>query len=76
MTYVDLFLTKDKSKLLASRLKERNLLEGVKITLYRKRAQNFQVLFTVKDDLCFCNDVVKLFERLQIPYDNTNWRRF
>ena len=47
----DLYLTKDKSELLASRLKERNLLgEGVKTTLYRKRAQNLDVLFTVKDD--------------------------
>ena len=35
----DLYLTKDKSELLASRLKERNVLEeGVKITLYRKSA--------------------------------------
>ena len=37
----DLYLTKDKSELLASRRKERNLLEeGVKITLHRKHAQN------------------------------------
>ena len=73
----DLYLIKDKSELLASRFKECNLLqEGVKITLYRKRAQNLHVLFTVKDDLCFCNDIVKLFEQLEIPYDNTNWRLF
>ena len=62
---------------MASRLKERNLLEeGVKITLYRKRAQNLHVSFTVKDDLCFCNDIVELFQRLEIPCDNTNWRLF
>ena len=73
----DLYLTKDKSELLASRLKECNLLgEGVKITLYRKCAQNLHVLFTVKDDLCFCNDIAELFEQLEIPYDNTNWRFF
>ena len=36
----DLYLTKDESELLASRLKERNLLEGVNITLHRKRALN------------------------------------
>jgi len=59
----DLYLTKDKSELLASRLKERNLLrKGVKITLYRKRAQKLHVLFTVEDDLCFCNDIAELFE--------------
>ena len=33
-------------------------------------------MFTVKDDLCFCNDIDKLFERLEIPFDNTNWRLF
>ena len=68
----DLYLTKDKSE-----LKELNLLgERVKITLYQKRAQNLHVLFTVKDDLCFCNDKVKIFKQLEIPYDNTNWRLF
>ena len=73
----DLYLTKDKGELLASRLKQRNLLrKGVKITLYRKRAQNLHVLFTLKDDLCFCNDIVGLFEQLEIPYDNTTWRLF
>lgn len=73
----DLYLTKNKSELLASRLKQRNLLrKGVKITLYRKRSQKPQVLFTRKDDLCFCNDVAKLFEQLEIPYDNSNWRLF
>ena len=47
----DLYLTEDKSELLASRLKERNLLgEGVKITFYRKRAQKLHDLFIVKDD--------------------------
>jgi len=72
----DLYLTKDKSVLLASRFKERNLIKGVKITLYRKRAQKLHVLFTVKDDLCFCNDIAELFEQLEMPYDNTNCRLF
>jgi len=48
----------------------------VKITLYRKRAQKLHALFTVKDDLCFCNDIAELFEHLEIPYDDTNWRLF
>ena len=64
----DPYLTKDKSELLASRLKEHNLLgEGVKITLYRKHEQNLHVLFTVKDDLCFRNNIIELFEQLEIP---------
>ena len=73
----DLYLTKDKSELLASRIKERNLLKkGVKKILCRKRAQNLHVLFIVKDDLCFCNDIAKLFEQLEIPYDITNSQIF
>ena len=73
----DLYLTKEKSQFLASSLQECNLLEkGVKITLYRKRLKDLLVLFTIKDDLCFWNDITKLFEKLKIPYGKTNWRLF
>ena len=73
----DLYLTKEKSEFLASRLQESNLLEnGVKIPLYRKRTEDLLALFTVKDDLCFCNGITELFEQLEIPYDKTNWRLF
>ena len=72
----DLYLTKGKSEFLASRLQERNLEKGVKITLYRKRTEDLLALFTMKDDLCFCNDITELFEQLEIPYDKTNWRLF
>ena len=69
----DLYLTKDKSEILASRLKERNLFrKEVKITLYRKRAQKLHVLFSRKDDLRFCNDIAELFEPVEIQYFNTN----
>ena len=73
----DLYLAKEKSEFLASRLQERNLLEkGVKITLYGKRTEDLLTLFTMKNDLCFCNDITELFEQLEIPYDKTNWRLF
>ena len=73
----DVYLTKEKTEFLASRLQERNLLKkGVKITLYRKRTEDLLALFTMKDDLCFCNDITELFERLEILYDKTNWRLF
>ena len=50
----DVYLTKEKSEFLASRLQECNLLQkGVKITLYRKRTEDLLVLFIMKDDLCF-----------------------
>ena len=48
----------------------------MKITLYRKRTEDLLPLFTVKDDLCFGNDITELFEKLEILYDKTNWRLF
>ena len=73
----DVYLTKEKSEFLASRLQERNLLEKeVKITQYRKCTGALLPLFTIKDNLCFCNDITELFEQLEILYDKTNWQLF
>ena len=72
----DVYLTKEKSQFLTSRLQERNLLENrVKITLYRERTEDLLALFTMKDDSCFCNNITELFEELEI-YDKTNWQLF
>ena len=61
----DIYLTKEKIEFIASRLQEYNRLEkGVKITLSRKRTEDLLALFSMKDYLCFCNDVYKLFEQL------------
>ena len=69
----DLYLTKENSEFLASSLQERNLLEKkVKITLRRKRTEDPLALFTMKDNVCFCNDITELFEQLEIPYDKTS----
>ena len=48
----------------------------MKISLYRKRTEDLLALFTVKDDLWFCNNITEHFERVEIPYDKTNWRFF
>ena len=73
----DLYLAKEKSEFLTSRLQKCNLLEkGVKITLYIKRTEDLLALFTMKDDLCFCNDITELFEQLEIPHDKINWLLF
>ena len=48
----------------------------MKITLYRKRKEDLLALFSMKDDLCFCNEITELFELLVVPYDKTNWRLF
>ena len=74
---MDLYLTKEKSEFLTSKLQERYLLEKeVEITLYRKRTEDLLSLFIMKDDLCFCNDTTECFEQLEISYDKTNWRIF
>ena len=70
---MDLYLTKENSEFLASSFQERNLLEKkVKITLHRKRTEDPLALFTMKDNVCFCNDITELFEQLEIPYDKTS----
>lgn len=73
----DLDLSKQKSELLASRLKERNLLApDTKITVYRNRHKKFEKYFSTTDNACYCSDVRGLFEEFGEPYDATEWRLF
>ncbi|GBM45678.1 hypothetical protein AVEN_237916-1 [Araneus ventricosus] len=61
----DLNLSKNQSELLASRLKEWNLLEKeTKVCSLRKRLQDFQDFFSRGGDVIFCNDVDSLFKAL------------
>ena len=73
----DLNLTKHQSELLASRLKERNLVtEEVKITKFRSRSDHLQDKFSFENNLCYCNDIPGLFSELNIPYKPNEWRLF
>ena len=73
----DLGLTKHQSELLASRLKEKNLVTAdVRITKFRTRSDDLQEKFSMLNNLCFCNDIVGLFEELDLPYDPSQWRLF
>lgn len=64
----DLNLTKIKAEILASRLKQWNLLkDNVKISDQRKRHEMFAGFFTKEDGLCYCNDVKGLFDAIGIP---------
>lgn len=73
----DLELTKEKSELLASRLRERNFLENdVKATAYRNRHKPYANFYTTKDNMCFCYDISGLFEKLGQKYDASEWRLF
>ena len=57
----DLNLSKESSELLASRLKEKNLLQlGTFITFYRKLHIEFLPYFTQENDIVYCNNVAGL----------------
>lgn len=75
----DLDLSKDKSELLASRLKQRFLLsDGVKITAARKRHEDISKFFSMDGPLCYCNDPKGLMMLMCSPgvYDPSSWRLF
>lgn len=73
----ELELTKSKAELLASRLKENNLLaKGCKITKYRVRHKDFAFFYEMYENLCFCSDVNALFQHMQIPHEPDQWRLF
>lgn len=74
----DLNLPKGRADILASRLKERNLLlPKVKITVSRKRAESFVQYFSMQNGIVYCNDIEGLnnsyVDRL---YKADDWRLF
>ncbi|QQP48991.1 Uncharacterized protein FKW44_009491, partial [Caligus rogercresseyi] len=76
----DLFtiLSKISSELLASRLKEKNLLgKDVRITFFRRRHEDYMGYFCQEEDLVYCRDVAGLLIKLDAPqYDPRDWRLF
>lgn len=74
----DLNLSKESSELLASRLKEKNLLEsGTKITFYRNREKNLLPFFSENNKLVFCSDIEGLLKEIGLPgYVKSEWRLF
>lgn len=74
----DLGLSKEMSQVLASRLKEKNLLEqGTKITFYRKREYGLLQYFKVESGLVYCHDVSGLLNAMGMPsYNSNEWRLF
>lgn len=74
----DLDLSKERSELLASRLKERNLLsQGTKITFYRDREKEFLPFFSSENDIVYCNNISGLLMKLGLSrYKAEEWRLF
>jgi len=74
----DLSLSKASAELLASRLKEKNLLSGcARITLYRNRHQEYLHFFSDVQDLVYCTDIAQLLRHLGVTqYKPEDWRLF
>jgi len=64
--------------LLASRLKEKNVLQpGTKITFYRRREKYLLPFFTKDKNLVLCNDIGNLLKKTGLSeYNPSEWRLF
>ncbi|KAL4113048.1 hypothetical protein QTP88_016749 [Uroleucon formosanum] len=74
----DLDLPKDGSELLASRLRNKNLLApGTLSSFYRNRKHEYVQYFTQEESLVYCNNIPKLINKLgNIEYNKNEWRLF
>ena len=73
----DLYLSKLQSELLASRLKQWNLVqEDVRITSFRNRNKNLASFFDMENKLCYCTNILGLFTSLGLPHNPSDWRLF
>lgn len=71
-------LPKDASELLASRLRNKNLLApGTLSSFYRNREHEYVQYFTQDESLVYCNNIPKLINKLgNIEYNKNEWRLF
>jgi hypothetical protein len=74
----DFNLFKKSSELLASRLKENNVLHPeMKSTFYRRREKDFLPHSTEDNNLVFCNDIGNLLKKTGLSeYNPSEWRLF
>ena len=74
----DLSLSKESSEVLASRLKDQNILQdGTKITFYRTREKEFVQFFDDQLNFVFCEDILGVLMKLDVAeYSPTDWRLF
>ena len=74
----DFGLSKAAAELLASRLKEKNLLDpSTKVSYFRKRDQMFVDFFSEDNRFVYCNNVAGLLSQLGIAsYTPADWRLF
>ena len=71
----DLDLPKDKAELLASRLKQWNLLQsGVKVCSFRTRQQFLAQFFSMKGGLVYCTDIGGIMQEFGYSHIPEEWR--
>ena len=67
---MDLDLPKNSAELLASKLKDRNLLaSGTVVSFYRNRERDFVQLFRVENEFVFCDDINGLLNAMGCDYE-------
>ncbi|KAJ8896136.1 hypothetical protein PR048_001479 [Dryococelus australis] len=70
-------LPEDKSEILGSRLKEKNLLAtGTSLRWYRSRKMEFIPYFSQEGALVYCSDIHDLIEKFNTEYKEGEWRLF
>ena len=73
----DLDLRKNSAELLASRLKDRNLLApGTVVSFYRNREKDSVQFFRMEDEFIFCDDINDLLNSMSCEYEPAEWRLF
>lgn len=73
----DFGFSKGKAELFASRMKERGFVApDVKTSIYRNRHLQYGKFYAKVDDICFCSNILGLFEELNEVYNPGEWRLF
>ena len=73
----DLYLSKEQSEFLASRLKQWNLVkEDVRITSFRNRSKDLASFFDMENKLCFYKNIPGLVTSLGLPHNPSDWCLF
>ena len=73
----DLYLSKQQSELLVSRLKQWNLVqEDVRITSFRNQNKDMTSFFDMEIKFCYCINIPGLFTSFGLPYNPSEWRLF
>ena len=74
----DANLNKEQSELIASRLKQFNLLKkDTRVTFYRNREEKFSNFYNDgEENMVYTNKITEILTELSIPIDHSQWRLF